>query len=124
MKRTEDVPSVLNIILCRFRSKTWHLYLNAEIIFPTDNAQHLMDVREILKLLSAADVTVNGKIRYIPNDYLGHTTLSGKLDVSEQPTKDSGKAPFWTDFTKFRSFLRDCNVNRRFLQVIAGVPSR
>lgn len=51
----------LDIFISGLSCKSWPVYIEDVIGFSTDDLEHLKGVKEILKLLCDADVTINKK---------------------------------------------------------------
>lgn len=108
----------IGIIISTVRCKYWLIDLKDIIVFTTSNLDHLDHVREVLKLLQAARMTLRLiKCFFMPQlvDYLGHVIYPGKLAVAIRTLDAFAVLKPPRTLSHLWYFLDFCNVYRRFV---------
>lgn len=87
----ETFKRALEVVHSGVRWKYCLVYLEDVIVFSPDYKQKLKDLEEILGLLDKEEVTLKkkkGNLFRRRVDYLGHTTIQGRLAAALGPTRD------------------------------------
>ena len=116
----------VDILLARFKWRTCLVYLDDIIVFSNNLDDHLSHVREIMRVLQDAGITLKLKKCEFFTDsvkYLGHVIRPGQLSVDEVRVKSLKEAKHPTTQTELPSFLGLCNVYRRFVPKFADVAA-
>lgn len=83
---------------------------------------HVQHLNNVLTLLSSAEISLElqmFKIFQHEVNYLGHVLSAGNLAIDSCATRGFLDAVFSQDFTKYRSFLGECSVYRRFIDELS-----
>ena len=113
-------PRALDITLS-VRWKPCFVYIDDVLIFTKKEEEHFAQVSHVLTLLEEAGVKLELKKCFFFHErveYLGHAIKSGRLSVANdaKATCAVREARFPESITQLQSFLRACNVYRRFVK--------
>eukprot|EP00171_Calliarthron_tuberculosum_P006562 IDg6562t1 len=113
MKCPTTYQRAIDILLAGFKWSSCLVYLDDIIIFSATLEEHLVHVKEILKILKSAGFSLKlRKCSFFKHtvDYLGHLVRPILLSVAEKNTASIKEAKFPETKTQMRSFLGMCNV--------------
>ena len=116
----------VDIILSRVKWETALVYLDDVIIYSRTVSDHLKHVREVLRLLRDAGVSLKiSKCAFFDTSvtYLGHVIRPGRLEVERRNVVSIERAQPPRNQTELRSFLGMCNVYRRFVKGFAKIAA-
>lgn len=114
----------IDILLAHVKYRTCLVYIDDIIVFPNNLDDHLAHVRDVLEVLYDVEITSKLKNCDLPTDsfkYLGHIIRPGRLSVDEARVKSLKGAKHSKTQTGLQSFLRLCNVYRRFAPTFSGI---
>ena len=116
----------VDIILYRVKWETALVYLYDVIVCLRTVTEHMAHVRELLRLLHPAGVSIKlSKCAFFDTSvtHLGHVIRPGRLEMERSKVIAIERKCAPTNQKELRSFLGMCNVNRRFVQGFAKIAA-
>jgi len=116
----------LDIILSGLKWQSCLIVLEDVIVYSKTEEEHVGHVYRVLRLLRGATVTLRlPKCRCFRKtvEFLGHKIKPGRLGVMEAHKRALREAHFPTIRTQIWSFVRMCNVFRRFVPSFARMAA-
>lgn len=117
----------LDMIRKKFRWKTCLVYLDDVVMFSNTVEEQIKHVYEILTALYDALITYKlNKCAFFQDfiEYLGHSIKPGKLEADRTIMESLHQAKQLTAKSELCSFLKLCNVYRRFISNFTEVAYR
>ncbi len=126
MNSPATLQRAFDIFLSGYRWQACIIYLGNIILFTSSFDEHIKHLGNVPTALGKAGATIRlDKCEFFASavSYLGHVVLPGLLEIANKNAAIIQEFADRKTQTQFRSFLRICNVDRRFVPNFSKVTS-